>query len=378
MPITVIRQGNLYAPEPIGVQSLVLADSKILYIGDVDIDQLSASGVPVDVIDADDCVVVPGFIDPHQHIVGAGGENGFASRMPEVSLSQIINAGITTVVGLLGTDTTTRHLLCLHAKTCQLQDEGITALMYTGGFEIPPRTITDSVLDDIVMMDKVIGTGEIAISDHRWVNPDIQQLAHIVIATALGGKMGGKAGVTHFHVGERDTRMQLLYELLDDYEVAPESIYATHITRSEALMNDAIDLAKRGVYVDIDTVEENLGDCLDYYLKHGGPPDKLTFSSDAHTPGGSPEKFYAQFVSCVRDHHFPLEQMLALCTSNTAKVLKLDAKGALREGRDSDVLVLQKESLEIKHLFARGRQLIRDGQQVDKSVQEKQLEESMP
>ena len=145
--------------------------------------------------------------------------------MPEIMVGQIVCAGVTTVVGLLGTDTMTRNMGCLHAKASQLWAEGITTYIYTGGFELPPTTLTGSVVDDVVMIDKIIGTGEIAISDSRWLDPQLYDLAHIVSQTALGGQMAGKAGVTHFHTGAGKRRLALLHELLDCFDVPPSSIY---------------------------------------------------------------------------------------------------------------------------------------------------------
>jgi beta-aspartyl-dipeptidase (metallo-type) len=296
--------------------------------------------------------------------------------MPEIALHEIVSAGVTTVVGLLGTDTVTRHLECLHAKTRQLDDEGITAYMYTGGFELPPSTLTGSVMKDVVMIDKVIGAGEIAIADYRWVDPLLDPLAHLVTETMLGGMMADKAGVTHFHTGEGKQRLSLLHALLDNYAIPPHCLYATHITRSHELMDDAIALARRGAFVDMDTIEENLGECLRYYVAHDGPLEQLTVSSDAHTPGGSQHKLYAQLVSCVREHKFRLEEVLPLFTSNTAHVLKLAGKGELKADNDADLLVLRGGTLEIVHLFARGKPFIKEGRLVKPSQQEEQVAES--
>jgi beta-aspartyl-dipeptidase (metallo-type) len=376
MIFTLIQNGELYTPEPRGIASVLLANGNIVKIGSIEPGSLQAIGFEYEVIDATGCVVTPGFIDPHQHIIGAGGEEGFTSRMPEILLSQIVSAGITTVLGILGTDTTTRHLSCLHAKASQLSNEGITTYIYTGGFELPPSTLTGSVLDDIVIIDKIIGTGEVAISDYRWVNPPLHELATVVTATMLGGMMGGKAGVTHFHIGSGKGRLSPLHELLDNYEMPASCIYATHITRNMDLLDDAITLARRGAYVDMDTIEENLGECLRYYQEHDGPLDQLTISSDAYTPEGSPRKLYEQFVACVQDHHFGLAELLPLFTTNPAKVLKLAHKGRLQEGKDGDVLVLHKDTLEIRHLFAGGRQFIKAGQLNHKSKQEAQVEAS--
>ena len=58
----------------------------------------------------------------HSHITGGGGEAGPASRCPEARLSELLDAGITTVVGVIGTDTVTRSQVVLtegcHANVC--------------------------------------------------------------------------------------------------------------------------------------------------------------------------------------------------------------------------------------------------------------------
>ena len=374
MQFTLVHDVEVHSPEPLGKSSVLLAGEKIAKVGSLEPDDLARLGLGVHVLSGTDYLAVPGFIDPHAHLIGAGGEEGFASRMPEVLVSQLVSAGVTTVVGLLGTDTTTRHIASLHAKASQLWEEGLTAYMYTGGFELPPSTLTDSVLNDLVLIDKVIGTGEIAISDPRWIDPPLEKLAHVVAETSLGGKMAAKAGVTHFHVGPAKGGVQLLHQLLDSYELDASKLYATHINRSESLLGDAIVLAKRGAYVDMDTVEEDIVERLRYYQSHGGPPDRLTISSDAHTPKGSTRKLYEQFVACVRDHAMPIAEVLPHFTRNAATALALKGKGTLSRGSDADLLLLHKETFEIVHVFARGHHLVSYGDQVSPSKQEAQVQ----
>src|SRR5215212_9226496 len=102
MKFTLLQYGELYLPQPQGNQSLLLGGSQIAHVGALDEQKLIATGLDCEVMDVSGCVVVPGFIDPHEHLIGAGGEQGFASRMPEIPASQILTAGITTVIGLLG------------------------------------------------------------------------------------------------------------------------------------------------------------------------------------------------------------------------------------------------------------------------------------
>jgi beta-aspartyl-dipeptidase (metallo-type) len=366
---TLIEHGEVYAPQSMGVQSVLLMNDRIVKIGAVDITALLLMDVPFEVIDAEGLVVTPGLIDPHEHLAGAGGEHGFASRLPEVTLEELVTSGITTVVGLLGTDTTTRTLQCLHAKANQLRAEGLTTFIYGGGFELPPQVLTGRVMDDLVNIDILIGTGEIAISDTRFVDPELHQLARVVTETATGGKMAGKAGVTHFHLGEQCKRLDLLRQLMDEHGIAPEALYPTHITKSPELLKEAVDLANRGCFVDMDTIEENIADCAKKFKRLGGPMDKLTISSDAHTPEGLPSKLHGQLASCVGDYGMPLEEVLPLFTSNTSTVLKLKGKGRLEAGMDADVLVMTKGGCDVVHLFARGQRFIRDGQLAKRSQQ---------
>lgn len=363
--LTLIEHGTVYAPEPMGIQSVLLAGDRILRIGPVDRQALLALDLPCTVVDASGCVVTPGLIDPHEHLIGAGGEQGFASRMPDVPLETIVLAGVTTVVGCLGTDTTARHLTALLAKVRQLEEQGLSAYMYTGGFPVPPPTITASVTDDLVVVDKVIGVGEIAIADTRSAAPSVNALAHLVSAAYVGGLIAGKAGVTHLHVGSGRSRLSLLHALLDQHEIPPECLYATHVNRSRELMDEAIVLSRRGSYVDVDTIAEDLPFWLGYYREHGGAPGHLTASSDAHTPGGTPAKVYAGVISSIREHGMPLADVLPIVTVNPATALKLRSKGCLVEGMDADVLVLKEHTLELVHVFARGQHLVKDGMMND-------------
>lgn len=360
--LTLIHGGEVYTPEPIGVQSLLVAGTSILKIGDINADALRALDVSATIINAHGYVVTPGLIDPHEHLIGAGGEQSFASRTTEVTLEELLLAGITTVVGCIGTDTISRQLPALLSKARQLDEQGITAYIYTGGFWVPPKTITGSIMDDLVMIDKVIGAGELAIADSRSPEPTRDDLAQLVSQAIVGGSVSGKGGIIHFHVGSGRRRLELLRALLDEHEIPPRYVYPTHITRSPELMHEAIDFAKRGAFVDIDTVDDDFGKQLRFYRDHDGPLSQLTVSSDAQTPGGSPAKHFRNIVAAVREFDVPLEDVLPIATSNPAAALSFKQKGRLEVGMDADMLVLRKDTLEIVHVIARGRHMVREGQ----------------
>ncbi|HIW13437.1 MAG TPA: beta-aspartyl-peptidase [Candidatus Salinicoccus stercoripullorum] len=377
---TLIKNGDVYAPDHIGKTSVLLSGKTIMKIGEIDGEKLGAL-FDVEVVDASGMIVTPGIIDPHVHLIGGGGEGGFATRTPELQLGNVIKAGVTTVVGCLGTDGTTRHMTSLVAKARGLEEEGITAYVYTGNYHIPTPTITSSVKDDVILIDKVIGAGEIAISDSRSAQPSVHEVAKLAAEARIGGLLSKKAGVTHFHVGIGKERLKFLRTLIEDYEIPPANIYATHITRSRELVDEAIGLSHKGSYVDM-TADDDTAVWIGYFKENGGDMEHLTISSDGN--GSLPvfddkgemtgfgvatqELLFRQVAEAVKEHGIPLEEALSLVTVNTATALRLADKGRIGEGRDADLLVLDSDSLEIRHVFAKGQHMLKDKEVIVKGT----------
>ena len=369
--ITLIKNAEVYAPESLGRQSILIFNDKIAKIGDINEKSVTGIGVDYKIIDAGGDIITPGFIDPHIHLVGGGGEGGFATRTPEVQLSDLIQSGITSVAGLLGTDGTTRHLESLLAKARGLEIEGISTYIYTGNYDVPTPTITGSVKDDAILIDKVIGTAEIAISDSRSGQPSVHELAKIVGQTRVGGMLSGKAGITHFHTGPGKAYLSILHQLLDEYELPASNLHVTHVTRSKALFDDAIKLASRDAFVDI-TADEETFEWIAYYKKNKGDMSKLTISSDGNgslpvfNEAGellglgvaSTRTMYEQIVKTIKAGELTVEEVLRLVTANTAEALKLKNKGVIAEGLDADILILSKDTFEIEHVIAKGQHMI--------------------
>lgn len=369
--LTLIENGEVFAPEPMGRHSVLLVDGKIAKVGAVDRRAVEAGGLECTVIDARGCLVLPGLLDPHQHLLGGSGEEGFSTQTPEISISEIVAHGITTVVGVLGVDTTMKTMAGLLAKAKALREEGLDAYVWTGGYDLPPKPIMGTVRDDILFIEEVIGAGEIAISDRRGMDPPPYEIAKIATDCYVGGMLARKAGLVHFHVGEGPGRLAPLRAVLEDFDVEPEWLYATHVERSEALMREAIELAGRGVAVDIDTVEEDLPRWLRFYRDNGGDLGQLTVSTDASL--NSPRVLWEQLRACVLEHGWALEEVLPLVTRNTARILKLARKGALEPGKMGDVAVATRDELEIVHVLANGVPMVRDGGLV---VRESYLEDT--
>ncbi|NUO65101.1 MAG: beta-aspartyl-peptidase [Gemmatimonadaceae bacterium] len=357
-----IENGDIHDPAPRGAGSILVANDRIERVGNVDRRALDALGVEYEAIDAAGCVVAPGIIDPHEHLLGGSGEGSLALQTPMIFPREIVRAGVTTVVGTLGVDTTMKTIEGLLARVKAMHEEGLSAFMWTGGYNVPPTTVLGSVREDMLFIHEVVGAGEVAIADERGLNQSAQELAKLVRDTHVGGLLSGKAGVTHFHVGEEEVRLRPLRELIDDFQVKPEWLYPTHVQRNEKLLGEAIALAKRGATVDFDCVEQDVARWLRFYLAHDGPPERLTVSSDADS--STPDILFQQLRGLVLDHRHPLELVLRLVTANPARVLELKRKGRLAEGCDADVLVLDRDSLEIREVIARGHRMVVDGQLV--------------
>lgn len=380
--LTLIKNGQVYTPHSIGRKDILLAGGKIEMIADQI--TISPDFPSCDVIDASNSLVVPGFIDSHVHIIGGGGEGGYKTRTPELMLTNVTTAGVTTVVGVLGTDGTTRTMENLLAKARGLEEEGITCYIHTGSYQVPVKTLTESIQSDIILIDKIIGVGEIAIADHRSSEPTIEELAKIASAARNGGILSGKAGILEIHVGDGKDKLSLLHQLVELTNIPIRQFHPTHINRNEELFKAGIDYALKGGFVDFTTstipqfLEEGEVKCskgLRVMLEEGVQIENITFSSDGQaslpffdTNGdylglqiGKISSLYQEVRDGVIDEGIPLEVALQVITSNPAQVLKLPHKGILKPGNDADIVMLNQDSLEIETVIALGKKMVEEG-----------------
>lgn len=385
--ITIIKNGHVYAPQDLGVKDVLLVGKTIARIADR-IDPAPALG-EVNVIDASGCAVVPGLIDQHVHLLGGGGEGGFSTRTPEVMLSDLTTAGITTVVGVLGTDNVTRNLESLLAKARGLEEEGISTWIYTGAYNVPSPTLTGNVRSDVILIDKVVG-GKVAISDHRSAQPTKQEIARLAAECRVGGLLSGKAGVVHFHVGDGKPMLDMLFDLVEETGIPIIQFTPTHLNKTKELLAEGIRFAKAGGMLDITASSPAVApkrmqppEAIQRCLEAGVPIDRITMSSDgngsmpAFDPQGkligliaaSPKSLLSAVRNIVKAGVLPLGEAIKPVTINPANSLKLPNKGRLEAGFDADILVLD-SNLDIAHLFAKGHAMI-SGNVVTKGVFEK-------
>lgn len=357
-----IKNIEVFSPQSLGKKNILVFYNKIVYISS-EVNLPDKNFPEIKVIDGEGLTAVPGLIDLHVHITGGGGEGGFTTRAPELTLTNFTMNGITTCIGLLGTDGTTRSMGSLIAKARALEEEGISTFCWTGCYEMPTRTITDSARGDIVLVDKIIGVGEIAVSDHRGSHPSENDLVHLASEARVGGMISGKCGVLHMHIGDGKKGLIPVMDMVKDSEIPYDNLLPTHINRNPLVYKQSIEYAKNGGFVDITTGIKPEGDDAVYasevyktLLNEGISPYNITMSSDSggsmpifDSTGkllkltiGSPSTNMDTIRECL-NKDISMEEALIPLTASPAKLLKLRNKGKIEEGYDADLLLLDKD-----------------------------------
>jgi len=382
-----IRNALVYAPEKMGKMDLLIGGNVILAMsGRIELPH----NLDVEIIEADGMMLVPGLIDNHVHIAGAGGEGGPATRTPELTLSRMFEGGVTTVVGCLGTDGLTRSVETVLMKAKSLRQEGASAWIYTGAYQVPTPSITGDVGKDIALIDEIIGVGELALSDHRSSYPTTAELIRITALARVGGMLGKKAGIVNIHLGDARNPFEPLHAVVNNSELKYTQFLPTHCNRNDYIFEDSKIYGKKG-YLDITTsawpyfqdeeIKPSTG--LKLLLEAGVPSTNITFSSDAcgSLPGfdaegklvklemGFPSSNLKELSDAVLIEKVPLETSLKVLTSNVSTILKLQRKGCIAPGMDADLLFLN-PGLEMVHLMAMGKWAVRDGRVVKKGTYE--------
>lgn len=367
-----LKNADLYSPTPLGKQDLLISGETIALMAP-SIESFHSS---IQVIDGEGKKLLPGFLDQHVHITGGGGEGSFKTRVPEITLSKLVLAGITTVGGLLGTDGSTRSVENLVAKAKALKEEGVSAYVVTGSYEYPTPTLTGSVRKDIVFIEEVLGA-KVALSDHRSSHLTFAELSRLASDVRVAGMISGKAGILIAHMGDGSDGMQPIFDMVEKTDLPISVIRPTHVNRKESLLLEAFQYAKMGGFIDLtcgDSQDFPLGKTIKKAKELGVPQENITASSDGYgswsnyDPKGNlidigvsqVNSLWNSFVEMVQTEGFTLEEALPHFTSNVAKGLQLEnKKGTIRQGADADLLLVDEE-LRIDTVIARGNLMMHE------------------
>lgn len=375
-----IQNAQVYAPTYLGKKDILVCGGQIELIED----KIDMGTLPHQVIDAAGSFLIPGLIDQHVHITGGGGEGGFHTRTPEIQLSELIRAGITTVVGLLGTDGSTRSMENLYAKAMALNEEGVSAYLLTGAYQYPGPAITGDAGNDIMFCEKVLGA-KLALSDHRSSNITSKELITLGSKTRLAGMLSGKPGFICLHMGNGPRGLQPVFEALENSDIPATIFRPTHVGRSKSLREEAFQLLKMGGWIDFTCGSRKSGGPGNHIaeaIRLGLPTERITVSSDGHGSWSKYDKMgkllqigvsgvdsmLRELQHMVFENGMELETALPFFTSQVAAALGLP-KGVIQEKADADILLLD-EKLEPHTVIARGEVLMEGGKLLRKGTYE--------
>jgi beta-aspartyl-dipeptidase (metallo-type) len=371
--ITLLKNIELYSPAYAGKKDILISDKKIAAIDK----NIEISGLPgLRIYDCKGQIAVPGFIDNHVHITGGGGEGGFATRTPEIDENDIFKAGVTSLIGVRGTDGFTRSMENLVAKAKAIRKNGLSCWIMTGSYQVPVRTITGCIESDLILIEEIIGAGEIAIADHRSSNPGISDVIHIAASARIGGMLSGKSGVVTIHLGDGKHAFSFLNKCIEQSDIPIRQFLPTHVNRNHELLCQSFLYAKKGGFIDFttsgyfkgkDDERTKCSTALKLALENNVPIEHICFSSDGQgsIPVFSENKelkgftigtcasLLAEVQDAVKKEKIPLETALKVITQNPAKVFKLPGKGEIKQGFDADIVLLKKD-LSITTVLAKG------------------------
>jgi len=384
-----IKNAEVHSPVFLGIKDILIAGEKIIAVEN-EIDARALKSIEIITIDGTGKRVIPGLIDAHVHVAGAGGEGGPATRTPEMQLSHMLDGGITTVVGCLGTDGFTRSLEAVLMKVKSLKAQGVSAYMYTGSYQVPTPTLLGDVGRDIALIEEVIGIGEIAISDHRSSCPSTAELIRLVEHARVGGMLGGKAGIANMHMGDARDPFRPIYDAVENSELKLTQFFPTHCNRNPYIFEDAKAYGKKG-YVDLTASsypydpenEIKPSKAIVELISAGVPLEHITLTSDGNgsLPNfdregrlismdmGLPKSIMSVMIDTVTEENLPLETAVAVVTSNVASILRLRDKGRIEPGKDADIVILDKDYA-ISDLISRGQMMTRNYERLKKGTYE--------
>ena len=375
------KSAHVYAPQYLGQKDVLIAGDKIIAVED-NINLIASSFV--EVIQTDGLILTPGFVDSLVHITGGGGEGGYTTRTPEMHINEAIKGGVTTVIGVLGTDAQTRSLENLLAKAYALEEQGISVYCYTGSYHYPMVTVTQSMKHDIMLIEKFIGVGEVAIADHRSSQLTAHEMARLTSEARVAGMLAGKAGIVSVHLGDENSRLDLLYDVIAQFDIPITQYYPTHINRSRALFEAGIEFTTKGGYIDLTTsttaqiIEQGeipAAQALALALKQGVPVHQITMSSDGNASlpvfdhlgklidlqVGQVCSLHQAMVDAVKQFDVSIEDALTSITLSPASILQLKAKGCIAAGLDADINLLNAHTLAIEAVYSKGERVYCDG-----------------
>lgn len=358
-----LKGATVYAPEKLGATDILIWNDRIIKIAP---DQKIPEGFEGKVFDLSDKIIIPGIVDTHVHITGGGGEGGFTTRTSEITFEEIAESGVTTLVGVLGTDGYARRVEDVLVKTMALREEGFDCYFLTGSYTFPITTMRGSVAEDIIFNELCLGTGEVAHCDHRSSGMTYEEFRRLAADTRNGARLAGIKGVLNIHLGNYPNPADYFLRLCDEDITYRPLIVPTHITRKDYVFDSCLKFLEAGGQVDItaggegDPAQHSYGSVegLEMIYEKYGSLDRVSMTSDGNGSApiwdelgnmigmgkGSCKVLLADLKKAADRGIIPFEEVLKTMTTTPAKIYGLkNSAGRIVEDGTANFAILDSE-----------------------------------
>ena len=368
-----IKNGHVYSPADLGVKDILLWEDRVIKIGE---NLKIPEGFEGKEFDLSGKIIIPGIVDTHVHITGGGGEGGFTTRTSEITFEEIAEAGVTTLVGVLGTDGYARRVEDVLVKCMALREEGFDCYFLTGSYTFPITTMRGSVAEDIIFNEYCLGTGEVAHCDHRGSLMRYEEFTRLAADTRNGARLAGLKGVLNIHLGNYSDPADFFIRACEEDITFRPLIVPTHVTRKYDVFDSCLKFLEYGGQIDItagsdgDASQKSYGSVegLEIIYKKYGTLDRVTMTSDGNGSApiwdelgnmigmgkGSSKVLLADLKKATKNGIIPFEETLRTMTTIPAAVYGLkNSAGKIVENGTANFAVLD-ENLDLVETILNG------------------------
>ncbi|MBQ1256675.1 MAG: beta-aspartyl-peptidase [Clostridia bacterium] len=369
-----LKNGHVFSPKDLGVKDILLWEDRIIRISEsLNIPE----GFDGREYDLSGKTVIPGLVDTHVHITGGGGEGGFTTRTSEITFEEIAEAGVTTLVGVLGTDGYARRVEDVLVKCMALREQGFDCYFLTGSYTFPITTMRGSVAEDIIFNEYCLGTGEVAHCDHRGSLMRYEEFTRLAADTRNGARLAGLKGVLNVHLGNYPDPADFFIKACEEDITFRPLIVPTHVTRKCDVFESCLKFLEYGGQIDITAgsdgshSQKSYGSVegLEIIYKKYGTLDRVSMTSDGNGSApiwdelgnmigmgkGSSKVLLADLKKAAQRGVIPFEEVLRTITSTPAAIYGLkNSAGSIVENGTANFAVLD-ENLDLAETILNGK-----------------------
>ena len=369
-----LKNAHVYSPKDLGRKDILLWEDRIIRIGD---NLAIPEGFEGTELDLTGKIIIPGLVDTHVHITGGGGEGGFTTRTSEITFEEIAEAGVTTLVGVLGTDGYARRVEDVLIKCMALREQGFDCYFLTGSYTFPITTMRGCVAEDIIFNEYCLGTGEVAHCDHRGSLMRYDEFIRLAADTRNGARLAGLKGVLNIHLGNYPDPADFFIRACEEDIPFRPLIVPTHVTRKQDVFDSCLRFLEYGGQIDItagsdsNAAQRSVGsvDGLELIYKKYGSLDRVSMTSDGNGSApvwdelgnmigmgkGSSKVLLDDLKKATQRGIIPFEETLRTMTTTPAAVYGLkNSAGTITENGTANFVVLD-EKLDLAETILNGK-----------------------